>query len=177
MFIYLFVLGTGCTSTGYHTLALGTPVRLTKDILLQTQKHRAMEVCPKTEAFAGYDSIFFIIVFFCNLLVELQFFCYYCYYFLTCDDVVFSCTVVWARTPLTIPIILYHGRTVRCSQLAVIRMRRPILILCHWLTVLCKYIEINFRLGACSGREDLAVYFFVDGANILLKILSLIGCS
>lgn len=58
MFVYLFVLGTGCMSTGYHTLALGTPVRLTKDILLQTQKHRAMEVCPKTEAFAGYDSFF-----------------------------------------------------------------------------------------------------------------------
>ncbi|KAK9737109.1 Axin beta-catenin binding motif [Popillia japonica] len=44
--------GTGCMSTGYQTPNLGTNVRLTKDMLLVTQKHRAMDVRPKPEAYA-----------------------------------------------------------------------------------------------------------------------------
>lgn len=58
-------LGTGSLSTGYHTPNLtggsggsggggGGPVRLTKDMLLVTQKHRAMDVRPKPEAYAKY---------------------------------------------------------------------------------------------------------------------------
>lgn len=43
--------GTGYLSAGYHTPNLGAP-RLTKDMLLVTQKHRAMDVRPKPEAFA-----------------------------------------------------------------------------------------------------------------------------
>lgn len=39
-------------STGYQTPNLGTNVRLTKDMLLVTQKHRAMDVRPKPEAYA-----------------------------------------------------------------------------------------------------------------------------
>ncbi|KRT81696.1 hypothetical protein AMK59_5721, partial [Oryctes borbonicus] len=44
--------GTGCMSTGYQTPNLGGNVRLTKDMLLVTQKHRAMDVRPKPEAYA-----------------------------------------------------------------------------------------------------------------------------
>ncbi|GJQ72265.1 hypothetical protein Trydic_g3356 [Trypoxylus dichotomus] len=44
--------GTGCMSTGYQTPNLGANVRLTKDMLLVTQKHRAMDVRPKPEAYA-----------------------------------------------------------------------------------------------------------------------------
>ncbi|XP_025829569.1 axin-1 isoform X2 [Agrilus planipennis] len=45
--------GTACMSTGYHTPNMGVPVRLTKDILLVTQRRRALDVRPKPEAFAG----------------------------------------------------------------------------------------------------------------------------
>ncbi|KAF5293498.1 hypothetical protein FQA39_LY02983 [Lamprigera yunnana] len=44
--------GTGCLSTGYHTPNMGAP-RLTKDILLATQRRRAFDVRPKPETFAG----------------------------------------------------------------------------------------------------------------------------
>lgn len=46
--------GTGSVSTGYHTpnVASGAPVRLTKDVLLMSQKHRAVDVRPKSETFA-----------------------------------------------------------------------------------------------------------------------------
>lgn len=41
-------------STGYHTpnIGGGGSMRLTKDMLLVTQKHRAMDVRPKPEAYA-----------------------------------------------------------------------------------------------------------------------------
>ncbi|KAK4874438.1 hypothetical protein RN001_013798 [Aquatica leii] len=45
--------GTGCLSTGYHTPNMGAPVRLTKDMLLATQRRRAFDVRPKPETFAG----------------------------------------------------------------------------------------------------------------------------
>ncbi|XP_063916138.1 axin isoform X2 [Zophobas morio] len=45
----LLTPGTGSVSTGYHT---PTP-RLTKDMLLRSQKHRALDIRPKSEAFAG----------------------------------------------------------------------------------------------------------------------------
>ncbi|KAK5640910.1 hypothetical protein RI129_009457 [Pyrocoelia pectoralis] len=45
--------GTGCLSTGYHTPNLGAPVRLTKDMLLATQRRRALDSRPKPETFAG----------------------------------------------------------------------------------------------------------------------------
>ncbi|KAJ8978250.1 hypothetical protein NQ317_012606 [Molorchus minor] len=47
--------GTGSVSTGYHTPNLGasTSGRLTKDLLLLSQKHRAVDVKPKTETFAS----------------------------------------------------------------------------------------------------------------------------
>lgn len=41
-------------NTGYHTPNYGGGgVRLTKDFLLMSQKQRAIELRPKTEAFAG----------------------------------------------------------------------------------------------------------------------------
>lgn len=40
-------------STGYHTPNMGGPVRLTKDMLLATQRRRALDVRPKPETFAG----------------------------------------------------------------------------------------------------------------------------
>ncbi|XP_031353608.1 axin isoform X2 [Photinus pyralis] len=45
--------GTGCLSTGYHTPNVGGPVRLTKDVLLATQRRRALDSRPKPETFAG----------------------------------------------------------------------------------------------------------------------------
>ncbi|XP_018561819.1 axin-1 [Anoplophora glabripennis] len=47
--------GTGSVSTGYHTpnVGAGGPVRLTKDMLLISQKHRAVDVRPKSETFAS----------------------------------------------------------------------------------------------------------------------------
>ncbi|KAJ8949071.1 hypothetical protein NQ318_016973 [Aromia moschata] len=47
--------GTGSVSTGYHTPNVGAsgPVRLTKDFLLLSQKHRAVDVRPKSETFAS----------------------------------------------------------------------------------------------------------------------------
>ncbi|KAJ8933838.1 hypothetical protein NQ314_013760 [Rhamnusium bicolor] len=47
--------GTGSVSTGYHTpnVGPGGPVRLTKDLLLISQKHRAVDVRPKSETFAS----------------------------------------------------------------------------------------------------------------------------
>ncbi|XP_017770962.1 PREDICTED: axin isoform X1 [Nicrophorus vespilloides] len=45
--------GTGCTSTGYDTPTLDGPMKLTKDMLLLTQKNRAMDVRPKPEAYAA----------------------------------------------------------------------------------------------------------------------------
>lgn len=131
--VFTVYVGTGCLSTGYHTPTVGVPIRLTKDTLLQTQKHRAMDVGPKPEVYAGY--VFPLLLFFvlqpaCRVAFVLFFYGYFFLLLLT-SDVVFSSTVVWARTPRTIPIILCHGRTARCIQLAVIRMRRPTLILCR----------------------------------------------
>lgn len=177
----IFVIGTGCMSTGYHTPTLSAPIRLTKDTLLQTQKHRAMDVCPQPEAFAGYVTRNILSIFFLQPACRVAFF-FYCYFFLMCD-VVFSCTVVWALTPHTIPIILYPGKTVRCNQLAVIRMQRQNLILCHWLTVLCKYDE-SFRwrrsrreVGSSSSTSSSFYAVSTSVVLMLLKFLWLIGYS
>lgn len=43
---------TGSMSTGYQTPTVIGPARLTKDLLLMSQKHRAIDVRPKSEAFA-----------------------------------------------------------------------------------------------------------------------------
>nr|CAI5845532.1 unnamed protein product [Callosobruchus analis] len=46
---------SGSLSTGYHTpnVGAGSSVRLTKELLLMSQKHRALDVRPKSEAFAS----------------------------------------------------------------------------------------------------------------------------
>lgn len=124
-------------STGYHTpTTLSAPIRLTKDTLLQTQKHRAMDVCPKPEAFAGYVRLILFIdfFFFFGLALIFLFVCrvilFFVLIFFLCD-VVFSCTAVWVHMPRTVPIIQCRGRTARCNQLAVIRMLEQNQILCH----------------------------------------------
>lgn len=67
-------LGTGSLSTGYHTPNLGGgPVRLTKDMLLVTQKHRAMDVRPKPEAYAKYVLIIIILAFSMRFLMPYHF--------------------------------------------------------------------------------------------------------
>ncbi|CAH1376653.1 hypothetical protein MTP99_018056 [Tenebrio molitor] len=45
----LLTPGTTSVSTGYHT----PTVRLTKDMLLRSQKHRALDIRPKSETYAG----------------------------------------------------------------------------------------------------------------------------
>ncbi|RZC34793.1 axis inhibition protein [Asbolus verrucosus] len=45
----LLTPGTASVSTGYHT----PTVRLTKDMLLRSQKHRALDIRPKSETYAG----------------------------------------------------------------------------------------------------------------------------